>query len=95
MTRSPSVRCQIPLAVQLRDEATLDNFLAVPAVAPLLRALRGQLRHDGEATIFLFGPAGAGKTHLLQAACHLAGARAQYLPLAELRECAAQEVLQG
>lgn len=82
--------------MQLRDEATLDNFLAVPAVEPLLRALRGQLLDDGEAMIFLFGPAGTGKTHLLQAACHLASAgAAQYLPLADLRDCAAQDVLQG
>ena len=95
VTRVPSAQHQIPLAMQLRDEATLDNFLAVPAVAPLLPALRGQLRPDGEAVIFLFGPVGAGKTHLLQGACHLAGAGAQYLPLADLRDCAAQDVLQG
>ena len=95
VTRVPSAKHQIPLAMQLRDEATLDNFLAVPAVAPLLPALRGQLRPDGEAVIFLFGPVGAGKTHLLQGACHLAGAGAQYLPLADLRDCAAQDVLQG
>ena len=86
---------QLPLEVQLRDDATLDNFLALPAVQPLIGALQGQMEPAGEAMIFLYGPAGAGKSHLLQASCHRVGAGALYLPLAELRQYAAHEVLQG
>lgn len=86
---------QLPLAVQLRDDATLDNFLAPPAVQPLIAALSRQAEPDGEAMIFLHGAAGSGKSHLLQASCHLAGAGALYLPLAELGDYAPEEVLQG
>ncbi len=86
---------QLPLEVQLRDDATLDNFLAVPAVQPLIAALAQQMTPAGEAMIFLYGPPGAGKSHLLQASCHAAGAGALYLPLAELRHYTADEVLQG
>ena len=86
---------QLPLAVQLRDDATLDNFLAPPAVQPLIAALSRQAEPDGEAMIFLHGAAGSGKSHLLQASCHLAGAGALYLPLAELEHYSPEEVLQG
>lgn len=86
---------QLPLAVHLRDEATLDNFLATPAVQPLIGALRAQLEAGGEDIIYLFGPGGAGKSHLLQASCHLAGGAALYLPLADLQAYAPEEVLQG
>lgn len=86
---------QLALQVQLRDEATLDNFLPVPALAPLINALRQQLGPAGEAIIYLYGPAGSGKTHLLQSACHLAAAGALYLPLAELGCHPPDEVLHG
>lgn len=85
---------QLPLEVRLRDEATLDNFLAVPAVQPLIAALQQQLQETGEAMIYLYGPAGCGKSHLLQASCHLAGGRALYLPLADLADYAPDDVLQ-
>jgi len=90
-TRHP----QLPLEVQLRDEATLENFLAVPAVRPLVSALQQQLEPGGEAMIFLYGPSGTGKSHLLQASCHLAGNRALYLPLADLCHYAPEDVLGG
>jgi len=86
---------QLTLAVQLRDEATLENFLAAPAVQPLLGALRGLLAPAGEDMLFLHGADGSGKSHLLQACCHLAGAGALYLPLAELVQYPPEEVLQG
>ena len=86
---------QLTLAVQLRDEATLENFLAAPAVQPLLSALRGLITTAGENMVFLHGTDGSGKSHLLQACCHLAGAGALYLPLAELAQYPADEVLQG
>jgi DnaA family protein len=86
---------QLSLAVHLRDDATLDNFLALPRVQPLLSALQTQLEPTGEAVIYLYGPAGSGKSHLLQASCHVAATETLYLPLAELRQYPAAEVLQG
>jgi DnaA family protein len=80
--------------VQLSDDATLDNFLPLVKAQPLLNALRDQMHPEGEPAIYLYGPSGAGKSHLLQASCHLADAHALYLPLAQLRQYPAQEVLQ-
>lgn len=86
---------QLALEVQLRDDATLENFLATPAVQPLVLALQQQTGAEGEPMVYLHGSTGAGKSHLLQAACHLAGTGALYLPLAELAEYAPGDVLQG
>jgi DnaA family protein len=86
---------QLSLAVHLRDDATLENFLALPNVQPLVRALQTQLAPGGEPFIYLYGPPGTGKSHLLQASCHVAMAETVYLPLAELRQYPAEEVLQG
>lgn len=91
----PSQR-QLPLPVQLRDEGTFDNFLPSPATLPLVAALRQQAEGTGEAIIYIYGADGVGKSHLLQASCHLAGAgRALYLPLGELADQAPDEVVQG
>lgn len=89
------VQRQLPLEVRLRDDATFDNYLALPAAAPLVRALAGQLESDGERVVYLFGPPGSGKSHLLQASCHLSWEQSLYLPLDELRSYSPQEVLQG
>ncbi len=86
---------QLPLPVQLRDEATLDNFLVLEHLAPLLPLLEGQLAPGGESSIYLHGAAATGKSHLLQACCHRAGERAFYLPLAELAAYEPQTVLEG
>ncbi len=86
---------QLTLNVQLRDEATLDNFLCATPVQALLLAIQAQLGITGEPIIYLFGPADTGKSHLLQAACHLAGNGALYLPLSELSSYSPDEVLQG
>ena len=94
------VRQQVTLNVRLRDDATLDNYLCAPGAQALLKALERQLDVQGEPIIFLYGPADTGKSHLLQAACHLAGAGpapvpALYLPLSELAHHSPQDVLQG
>ena len=86
---------QLSLAVQLRDDATLENFLPLPKAQPLLNALRAQMQPDGEAVIYVYGPQGVGKSHLLQASCHLEEAQTVYLPLAHLRQYPAADVLQG
>ena len=67
---------QLPLELRLRDDATLANFLPLPDTAPLLAALREQPSPAGEKLIYLYGPAGSGKSHLLQACCHEQGSAA-------------------
>jgi DnaA family protein len=94
-TAGHSRQHQLPLEVHLRDDATMDNFLALSKVQPLVSALQTQLDPGGEAMIYLYGPTGSGKSHLLQASCHVTAAETLYLPLDELRQFPAREVLQG
>ena len=76
---------QLPLGVGLRNGTTLDNFLSGPneeAVGALTRLCAG----SGERLTFLWGKAGTGKSHLLEAVCHSAAARGQrtvFLPFGE------------
>jgi DnaA family protein len=83
------------LEVQLKDDATLENYHASSQVRPLLHAIEGQLAPDGEPVIYLHAANGCGKSHLLQAACHLAGESALYLPLGELAQYPPADVLRG
>ena len=87
---------QLPLAVQLRDDTTFDNFYTGDN-ALLLETLRAQLT-GGERYVFLYGNRGAGRSHLLQAACHQASDAALssvYLPLGELRDYPPQTLFEG
>ncbi|MDE2235076.1 MAG: DnaA regulatory inactivator Hda [Gammaproteobacteria bacterium] len=76
---------QLPLPISLDAGATFENFHAAQnqaAVDALMRLARG----GGERVMFLWGADGRGKSHLLQAACRLAGAstrRAMYLPMTQ------------
>ena len=87
---------QLPLGLELRDSARFDGFFAGPnreAVDSLRLAAAGQ----GESLVYLAGPAGMGKTHLLQAACHHAAGNRRastYLPMQQLFELA-PAVLEG
>jgi DnaA family protein len=68
---------QLALGVQLRAEAVFSSF-AVGGNAEIVAALRG----GGRDPLWIWGPAGSGKTHLLQALCAEAGGPAAYFPLA-------------
>jgi DnaA family protein len=73
---------QLPLALALADHARFETYVAGPNAAAVshVRALSVE---GGEA-LWISGPAGSGKTHLLQAACRAAtegGRRAMYVPL--------------
>src|SRR3569623_3532317 len=75
---------QLPLCVRLRDGATFANYW--PGANQLaVSLLQLGLQRGDEPCVYLWGPTGTGKTHLLQAVCHLAAARGPvaYLPLAE------------
>lgn len=77
---------QLPLGISLRDDATFANFFAgdnAEVVAQLQRMAAGQ----GDTSLYVWGKAGAGCSHLLQAACHSVqenGGNSVYLPMDEL-----------
>lgn len=80
MNEPSSPVAQLPLDLGVNNNATFDNYIAGPnaqAVA-YLRRLSGGERQPG---VYLWGPTGVGKSHLLQAVCQAAGAAAMYLPL--------------
>lgn len=88
---------QMGLALSLRDDCRFDNFLALPGagdqiVAFLVQRFSKQL----ENLVYLWGPEGSGRSHLMQAVCHrwlLQGKSVQYLPLSELRDYPPDQVM--
>jgi DnaA-homolog protein len=76
---------QLPLSVRLADRAVFASFLPGPNLQAV-EHLRTLAPGASGGVAWLAGPAGSGKTHLLQAACAAAGEslRAGYFPLAEL-----------
>ncbi|MEM0953864.1 MAG: DnaA regulatory inactivator Hda [Pseudomonadota bacterium] len=84
---------QLGLPVQLRDDATLDNFYFSSRLLPLRQLLEAP---GAEQSLYVHGPTGSGRSHLLQAACHAreSGA-ALYLPLTQLAGLAPGPVLEG
>lgn len=83
---TPQVEEQLPLRVQLRDDATFENFYSSDA-QEFATQIQLSAAGQGEQSIFISGPLGSGCSHLLQAACHEAeskGLNSVYLPLDEL-----------
>ena len=79
---------QLSLPLRLRDDATFANFVVSPGNRLAVESLQRLVLQRGAGLLYLHGRAGSGKTHLLQAACQAAAARAidsAYLPLAQLR----------
>jgi DnaA family protein len=77
---------QLPLGVRIPDRAVFDSFLPGRNAQAVEHAARVASAQVGGVT-WICGPAGAGKTHLLQAVCSRAserGSRAVYLPLGGL-----------
>ncbi len=77
---------QLPLSVQLRDDATFENFYALKS-GEAVSQIRLSAQSKGEQGVYISGPKGVGCSHLLQAACHEAqsqGLNSVYLPLDEL-----------
>ncbi len=78
---------QLPLTLPIREESTFANFIVgdnADLVAQLIRLARG----DATGLGYIWGYPGSGRSHMLQAACHLAGDRGRsaiYLPLGEVK----------
>ena len=73
---------QLPLAIRLRDAAVFDTFEPGPNGAVVAMLAESVATSPA---LWLWGPPGSGKSHLLQAACAEHGAAA-YLPLDALLE---------
>lgn len=76
---------QLPLAVRPADHAVFESFHAGDNAA-LLHALREAALVDRRCIMWLWGPPGCGRSHLLQATvalAHQSGRRAACLPLGE------------
>lgn len=70
---------QLSLGVRLHDRATHASFVW-PSLSPVEAALRAFGDRSGPRMLWLHGPAGSGKSHLLQACC-AAQPGSAYLPL--------------
>jgi DnaA family protein len=87
---------QIPLALELQHAPRLDDFI-VGSNQAVLDALASNLDPHGESVVYLSGPAGCGRTHLLLAQCAEAqalGLQSAYLPFANT-DSLAPEMLDG
>lgn len=72
---------QLPLGLKLPDRAVFASFLPARN-QEAFHHVRQLAAERSPGTLWLCGPPGCGKTHLLQAACALA--QAAYLPLGDL-----------
>lgn len=90
------MQTQLPLGVRLRDASVFPSYFGGRNQA-VIDALLASSASQTPTCIWLHGPPGTGKTHLLQALCAQATARnatAAYLPLEELAGTSA-ELLSG
>lgn len=81
---------QLPLGIQLGVSMRFETYHE-GANGAAVSALTQLVGEAGHVPLWVLGPAGAGKTHLLQAACAFAGQcglRSAYLPLATSRDLA-------
>ena len=86
---------QIPLAIQLNDEATLGDFHWGNNLLLQHHLLDFLDPKNSKAMLYLWGISGSGKSHLLQAGCQaLPHAEAIYLPLLALKDFGPQ-VMEG
>ncbi|MCW8908097.1 MAG: DnaA regulatory inactivator Hda [Sedimenticola sp.] len=81
---------QLALQFVLPEKAAIESYVS-RANAQAVSALRASAGGNGEPYLYLWGAAGTGKSHLLQAATRLteeAGRSAVYIPLEQARELA-------
>lgn len=87
---------QLPLGVQLAETASFESFYAGPN-GEVVAALRAVAAGSGPPVLYLYGPAGSGRSHLLQALVREASrARAcAYVPFGELDATPVADALEG
>lgn len=76
---------QLTLGIALQDNARFENFLPGPN-REVIAHMQSIVTTSEAVQLYCWAPAGQGKTHLLQAVCHLAarsGRTAIYIPLGE------------
>jgi DnaA family protein len=84
---------QLPLRVRLRDGARFESF--VPGANAEACSLLHDSRADAPRVIWLWGRAGSGKTHLLQATCAAAGERGDAAAYVDLSTAPGPAMLEG
>ena len=87
---------QIPLNVQLPEGISFSNFY-VGSNEELVHSLEQCVKEDGDKLFYLWGVDGVGKTHLLQAVCHVVaeqGKPSVYIPFSQ-HEDFSVEILRG
>jgi len=89
---------QLSLAIKLDNQATFDNFYAPTGTPQHLAKML--LQDEGKQYAYVCGSSGTGLSHLMQAVCQQHGTRlsngaAVYLPLKELCDYPADQVLEG
>ena len=80
---------QLPLSIRFRDGTSFAEYVPGRNAEPV-QCLQGAPASPGQ-SVYLWGAAGTGKTHLLQAACRLAAGRGEaavYVPLRRRDELA-------
>jgi DnaA family protein len=82
---------QIPLPIQREDFATWQNWLSRFDTEPMEQWL--SMGQPVSQSAYLWGGSHVGKSHVLQACCHMAGHDARYLPLADLLHFPPDQVL--
>ena len=90
---------QLSLAIRLSDQATFANFCcAAGSFHQQVVDVLENTAHRSEPFVYLWGSAGSGVSHLLQAACHDArqqGQQVQYLPLLDLMDFPPQQLFES
>lgn len=80
------------------DDAYFDSFFVTEAQHMLVASLKQFVEQRAADFVYISGIEGLGKSHLLQAVCHLADGLEQsslYLPLGQVKDFDPQEVLYG
>lgn len=80
------------------DDAYFDSFFVTENHHVLVASLKQLVARSSADFVYISGQEGLGKSHLLQAICHLAGDYQHsnlYLPLDQLKEFNPQDVLAG
>ncbi len=93
--QKPNLGVQLPLAIQLNNEATFRDF-CWGENALLHQQIDRSISGIGDRFMYLWGLPGSGKSHLLQACCQAVGGHRTsiYLPLKLLKEWGPQ-MLEG